>query len=60
MIFIIYIGVDAVECEIEAHRVIVNCKATDGNTVSTPEEMLAALMKWSKASGKAVELVSSS
>lgn len=44
-------GVSNVECDIEGQKILVTGSA-DKDT------MLAALLKWSKASGKSVELIS--
>ena len=44
-------GVSKVECDIEGQQILVTGSAD-------PQVMLTALMKWSKASGKSVELVS--
>eukprot|EP00640_Fibrocapsa_japonica_P009877 CAMPEP_0113934448 /NCGR_PEP_ID=MMETSP1339-20121228/1773_1 /TAXON_ID=94617 /ORGANISM="Fibrocapsa japonica" /LENGTH=76 /DNA_ID=CAMNT_0000936261 /DNA_START=79 /DNA_END=309 /DNA_ORIENTATION=+ /assembly_acc=CAM_ASM_000762 len=46
-------GVTSVETDVEAKTVVVQ-----GDAQTSPETMLEALMKWSAASGKSVELAS--
>lgn len=46
-------GVSAVEADVEAKKVMVT-----SNGATTKQAMLDALLKWSSASGKSVELAS--
>ena len=45
-------GVEKVDCDLEAKKVVVSCAETLDDQV-----LLDALMHWSKSSGKTVELV---